>query len=283
MKGLIFLLKKFQSLRWSSGKDYNVKHKKELDIILESKCIIPLYQPIISLKDGQIYGYEALSRISDNKIKLNIEEAFIIADKLGKSWDLEALCRKKALKNAKNMRQKENLFLNVDPNIIHDKEFKKGFTKSRLKKYGIDGLNIIFEITERTAIKDTALFLETINHYRKQKYGIAIDDVGAGYSGLNIINQVRPDIMKMDMNLTRNIDKDIIKQYLCKAMVDFGRNAGIKIIVEGIETEEELKTLIKLDVELGQGFFLGMPKETFEDISPKITDMIKEYQSKKRL
>jgi len=228
-----------------------------------------------------VFGYEALSRISNNYLEIRIDNLFSLADKMNKSWELETLCRKKALKNARSMDMQKKLFLNVNPNIIHDAEFRNGFTKSRLEKYGLNYHNIIFEITERSAIIDPNAFFKTINHYKEQHFSIAIDDVGSGYSGLNTINEIRPDILKLDMNLTRNIDKDEIKQHLCKAMVDFGKNSGIKIIVEGIETKEELQTLINLDVELGQGFFLCTPQESFEDLSLEKIKMIERFQREK--
>lgn len=251
-----------------------------LENILEGQHITPVYQPIVSLIDGQIYGYEALSRISAKELEMNIEQMFKIADKLNKSWELETLCRTKALEHSINLKEGKKLFLNVNSNIIHDKNFREGFTKSSLTAYGLDSGNVIFEITERVAVIDNNAFLTSINHYKSQNYGIAIDDFGAGYSGLNIIASVRPDFIKLDMNLVRNIDKDEIKQLVCKAMVDFGRNAGIQLIAEGIETEEELKTLIKLNVNLGQGYFLGYPREFFHEVEPYKIDLIRSHRSK---
>lgn len=262
--------------------DKSIESSKILEAILENGLIITVYQPIVSLTDGQIFGYEALSRIPEDILELKIENLFKLADKMNKSWELETLCRKKALKNAKNIDGQKKLFLNVNPNIIHDVEFRNGFTKSRLEKYGLIFNNIVFEITERSAILNTETFLETISHYKRQNYGIAIDDVGSGFSGLNTINEIKPDIIKLDMNLTRNIDKDEIKQHLCKAMIDFGKNTGIKLIVEGIETEEELKTLINLDVEFGQGYFLGTPQKYFSDTAPEKIKIIEKYQMEKQ-
>jgi diguanylate cyclase (GGDEF)-like protein len=128
---------------------------------------------------------------------------------------------------------------------------------------------------------DSEAFIGSIKHYRDQKYGIAIDDVGSGYSGLNTIANVRPNIMKLDMDLVRNIDKDETKQFLCKAMVDFGKSAGILLIAEGIETEEELKTLIKLNVDFGQGYFLDIPRQTFVNLTPEKIETIKNAHNKK--
>jgi diguanylate cyclase (GGDEF)-like protein len=255
--------------------------------ILKEELIVPVYQPIVSLSNGQIFGYEALSRVLDNNtsnkiVELDIESIFRIADKMNKSWEFETLCRKKTLEQAKEIINTEKkLFINVNPNIIHDITFKEGFTKKRLDKYGLDSSNVVFEITERTAIIDKKTFLASINHYRKQNYVIAIDDVGTGYSGLNVINDIKPDIMKLDKYLIRDIDKDTTKQHLCKAMVDFGNNAGIKVIAEGIETEEELRTLIKLNVGLGQGYFIGIPNKEFTEIEPRKADIIRKNHAKK--
>lgn len=248
--------------------------------ILEGGYIKSVYQPIVSLTDGQIFGYEALSRISNDEIEMNIEEMFRIADRMNKSWELETLCRTKALESSAHMDIKKKLFLNVNSNIIHDPEFQEGFTKNRLNAYGLDSDNVIFEITERVAVIDNNAFLTSINHYKSQNYGIAIDDVGAGYSGLNTLTNVKPNLLKLDMNLVRDIDTDEIKFALCKAMVDFGKNAGIQLIAEGIETEDELKTLIKLGVDFGQGYFLGIPKESFDDISAERIAAITEYHLK---
>jgi len=248
--------------------------------ILEKRCIKPLYQPIVSLADGVIFGYEALSRIADEKIDINILRLFGIAERMNKTWDLEKICRDIALENFVNTNSGKKLFLNINPNVMHDKKFKEGFTKECLEKYGLNSDDVILEITERVAVTNNDEFLAAVHHYKNQNYGIAIDDVGAGFSGLKIIVDVKPKFIKLDMNLIRDIDKDEIKQLLCKSMVDFGKNAGIQLIAEGIETEEELKTLIKLKVDFGQGYFLSVPREILEIIALKKEEAIVRYHSK---
>lgn len=250
-----------------------------LDKILEGRYITPAYQPIVSLRDGMTYGYEALSRISDEMPDMNIEQLFRIAERMNKSRELETICIARALENLKYLDADKKLFLNVNSNIIYDKKFQESFTRYRLNEYGLDSNNIIFEITEHVAVTDSNAFLGSVHHYKNQNYGIAIDDVGAGYSGLNIIASVRPDLIKLNMTLVRNIDQDETRQLLCKAMVDFSKNAGILLIAEGIETDGELRTLIKLNVDLGQGYFLGIPQKIIEEISPKKTEMIIKYHA----
>jgi diguanylate cyclase (GGDEF) domain len=252
-----------------------------LDAILDGKFITIVYQPIVSLEDGHIYGYEALCRISHDDLQMNIEHMFKVADRANRAWDLEIMCRAKALEGAVHKDPEKLLFINVNPNIIYDEKFREGFTKDRLSEYGLNADNIVFEITERVAVLDNNAFLSSINHYKSQNYGIALDDIGAGYSGLNVIAVVRPNLIKLDMNLIRDIDKDETKQLLCKAMVDFGKNAGILLIAEGIETEEELKTVMKLDVDFGQGFFLGIPQKPFAGIAHEKVSLITKYHNKR--
>ena len=251
-----------------------------LDRILEGRHLTPVFQPIVSLVDGKTYGYEALSRISKKELEMNIEELFQTAFKHNKSWELETLCRGKALEQSVYMERGKKLFLNVNCNIIYDNTFREGFTKAYLQKFGLNSNDIIFEITERVSILDTHAFTSAVDHYQKQNYGIAIDDVGAGYSGLNIIANAKPDLIKLDMNMIRDVHKDETKQMLIKALSEFGKNAGILVIAEGIETEAELDTLIGLGVGYGQGFYLGFPDQDFKDISKEKADLIKSCQAK---
>ncbi len=263
-----------------------MKHSEnvaKLEQILEGKYITPVYQPIVSLRDGTVFGYEALSRIANETLAMGIDEMFKTADRINKAWELEALCRARALKHSVGIDETQKLFINVNPNIIHDTDFKEGFTRNRLNKLGISSHSIIFEITERVTVKHRNLFFESVDHYKSQDYGIAIDDVGSGYSGLNIIVDVRPCFIKLDMHLIRNIHKDHIKFCLCKALTDFCKGVGIKLIAEGIETDEELLQLISLGVDYGQGFLLGKPKETIEDISLITSQKIKNMFHQKKV
>ena len=102
--------------------------KQQLHQIIENKQIYPVYQPIVSLKNGKILGYEALSRISLDSCSFNIEEMFNYAKEFHCLWNLEYICRKKAIKEVKNQIGKKKLFLNVDPNILNDERFQAGMT-----------------------------------------------------------------------------------------------------------------------------------------------------------
>lgn len=251
--------------------------KESLDYIINNKQIKTVFQPIISLKDGNILGHEALSRVTCESAIENPEMLFSIAGEYNRLWDLELLCRTTALEAAYMFMippYDKMLFINVNPNIMHAENFKKGFTKDFLLLYHIKPQNIIFEITERNVILDMTGFISTINHYRSQDYKIAIDDAGAGYSGLNLISDINPNYIKLDMKLIRNIDSDNLKYALVKGMVELSKASQISLIAEGIETCEELNTLINLGVQYGQGYFIQRPSAEVLEIRDEVLQTI---------
>jgi diguanylate cyclase (GGDEF)-like protein len=255
------------------------ERKEALDTIIDKKQIKTVFQPIISLKDGSILGHEALSRITGISIIDNPEMLFSIAGEYSRLWDLELLCRTRAFESAYQLMippYNKMLFINVNPNIMHDENFIRGFTMDFLREFNIEPKNVIFEITERNVIVDMGGFLSTINHYRNQNYKIAIDDAGAGYSGLNLISDINPNYIKLDMKLIRNVDSDNLKYALVKGMVELSKESQISLIAEGIETREELSTLIQLGVQYGQGYYIQRPQEEILDINHKLIHEIYE-------
>ncbi len=245
--------------------------------ILVKEMITTLYQPIFSLKNGEVLGYEALSRGPENTPLYSPLKLIEVAHESGKIWELEMLFRQKALERVKKLEKDKLLFINVDPDIMKSAEFRSGLTKEFLSQNDLSENAIVFEITERTSINDYESFQKILQNYRKQGYQIAIDDVGAGYSGLKTINEIRPHFIKIDMDLIRNIDKDAFKQSLIKAFVDTSVTTNIKVIAEGIETKEELKTLILLGVHAGQGFYLKQPEKTLTRADELLIKRIKDY------
>lgn len=258
--------------------------EEEISRIVDNRRIKTVFQPIISLRDGTILGHEALSRVMGDSFIKTPDELFYYAGVFNRLWDLELLCRTQSLEAAfRNSSQPSNtkLFVNVNPNVMHDIKFRQGFTKEYLSQYGITPENIIFEITERNAVNDMSSFKSTVTHYKEQTYKIAIDDAGAGYSGLNLISDIKPHYIKLDMNLIRNINSDNIKFALVKSMIELSHMANIHLIAEGIETREELATLINLGVQYGQGYFIQRPDEEMLPISPDVIGILKDINRKK--
>ena len=257
-----------------------MNQREEFTVILAQGQISTVYQPIVSLKDGSVFAYEALSRIVRPSCSFNIETLFAFAAKERKLWELEKLCRTSALAHAARKPDTCKLFMNVDPNVMYDPEMKSGFVAERLLEYGLQAADIIIEITEKSAILTMEAFESSIDHYRAQAYQIAIDDFGSGYSGLNRVCRFSPDYLKLDMELVRGIDQDVMKKTVVGATIGFCKESGIRVIAEGIETEGELKTLIRLGVDYGQGFYLARPAVAFAGPPCEIKLQIKRYYAR---
>lgn len=260
-----------------SCKSLNNLHDKEfheLLKIIENADISTVYQPIASLTDGSIIGYEALSRGPKNSLLQSPDKLFSAAKLHNRTWELELLCRTRAIEKASDIPDDKFLFINVDPYIFKDEKFKRGFTKEFLSKNNISSEIIIFEITEKTSIEDYKNFRAVLNNYIEQGYKIAIDDTGSGYSGLKMLSEIQPHYIKIDMDLTRNIHKDTFKQALIECFVRLSEVTNMKLIAEGIENTEELKTLINLGVYAGQGYFISPPAGAFLDIPDHVKNTI---------
>lgn len=256
--------------------------KEDFVDILSKQRIKPVFQPIVSLKNGKIIGYEALSRVIDPKDIQCSEELFYLAGIYGKVWELEQLCRTKILEKYSEFSDKGygKLFLNVNPMVIHDKGFRSGFTSEYLQRYSVDIQSIVFEVTERNAVDDIKGFKDTVRHYKEQGYNIAVNDAGSCYSGLNLICDVVPHYLKLDIALIRDINKDAVKYAMVKAMVEFANLTNIELIAEGIECEDELKALLKLGVHNAQGYFLRRPDSELKEIDKNALEVIQKYNSK---
>lgn len=258
----------------------NEKKINDFFKIINEKKIKSVFQPIVSLKTGEIVAFEALSRITLESCPINIEELFKIANTLEQSWKLDQLCRKCAIKASQQMPSGKKLFINVDANILLDQDFVQGFTKEYLKKYHLDSNSIVFELSETTSIEDKHLFKQAVRHYRSQGFEIAIDDVGSGYSNLNRINHTQPEYLKLDRELIQDIHLNKDKHTMVEVMVNYCKEMNYKLIVEGIETKEELECLIQLGVEYGQGYYLKKPIDNFDDLLPSVKETIKKLYNK---
>jgi len=258
----------------------NLPFLKLLEEILEKKNITTLFQPIVNLTTNQVLGFEALSRGPAGTFLESPLNLFKLAEEVGLLFDLEKVCRERAILQAAPFKKEELLFLNIHPRTLADPKFISGETKKLLTRLNISPEQIVFEITERHSTKDFRLFFETLEHYREQGYKIAIDDLGAGHNGLFLVGNIQPDFIKIDRHLIQDIETHPTKQALLEAFLSFAQKMDINIIVEGIETREQLFFLCQLNVPFGQGYFLARPNK--EKKYPSLSNLLnkKEHELK---
>ncbi|WP_096156518.1 EAL domain-containing protein [Bacillus sp. FJAT-45066] len=262
--------------------DYEAK-KVELERILNNNLLAVQYQPIVSLVTGENFAYEALTRGPKNSSLYSPSELFPFALGEGSLYTLEKNARELALTQSAFLEKKQKLFINISADVIHDPKFTPGHTISVLKNTNLVPEDIVFEITERSAIKDFAAFREVLNHYREQGFLIAIDDAGAGYSSLQAISELQPDFIKVDRSLVSGIHQNEIKRNILEAFMTFAQKMKSKIIAEGIEEKEELETAMELDIQYAQGYFLGTPANPVQPITADAKHCMKHYKISKEV
>ncbi len=228
--------------------------------LIQNRDVSILFQPILDLANGDMFGIEALCRGPVNTRYYDPVTLLTSGEDVGLLYPLESLIREASIRKFSGMRLSAKLFLNLTPKIVNEPGFAKGQTRRLVKHLGLKPCQVIFEITERSSIKDFASFRKALEHYREQGFLVAVDDAGAGYSSLQAIAELHPDFIKVDMSLIRNIDTNSTKRALLETFVTFAGKINSSLIAEGIETEQELNTIKNLGITLGQGYLLGKPQ-----------------------
>ena len=221
-----------------------------IDKLLEEKSLDIHQQPIHSIKTGKPVGVECLSRFPDAMMR-SPDKWFDEAAEVGRGVELELLAVEVALANIDQMPAGFYVSVNASPETI-----MSGKLAAILERAG--KVDLVVEVTEHQQVSDFNALREALKPISKHAR-IAIDDVGSGYAGLRHLVDLSPDLLKLDMELTRDIHQDIARCALVGAMVRFAEAIGSKLIAEGIEHEEEAAVLKRLGVEYGQGYYYAKP------------------------
>jgi EAL domain-containing protein (putative c-di-GMP-specific phosphodiesterase class I) len=231
-----------------------------LDEIIGEEEVVTLYQPILDLRTLDVLGHEVFSRGPAGGPFEDAERLFALAERTGRLLDLERLCRNRALVSApRHLRPGTKLFLNTSAPALADPTVSGEAFVRQVEAQGLDHCDVVLEITERVAIEEREAYRDMLRKLKQEGFGIAIDDMGSGYSSLKALVEVEPDYLKFDISLVRDIDRSLIKRSLLETLVDLSAKIGAKVIAEGIEMEPELATLREMGVPLGQGRYLGPP------------------------
>ncbi|MBV8657532.1 MAG: EAL domain-containing protein [Burkholderiales bacterium] len=228
--------------------------------ILDGELLHPVFQPIVSLKDQGIIGYEGLIRGPSNSPLHAPLTLLQTAAHFGKLIAMERACRRATIQRFAELETDGTLFLNVSPDSLLEPEFRPGETRALLKELGLAPERIVIELTETRPMQDYALLREAADHYRKMGFRIAIDDLGEGFASLRLWSELRPDFVKIDKHFMSGIHLDPVKQQFVASILRIASAAGTRTIAEGVEVVEELRMARKLGLDFVQGYYLGRPE-----------------------
>jgi len=232
-----------------SGED----HRRSVDrvqAVLDKELIYPVYQPILNLETGQVIAYEALSRFPAEPER-GPDRWFGEAWDVGLGIPLELLAVRIAARALPQLPDDVSLSVNASPPTVFSERF--------ISCFGASPDRVTVELTEHLKVDDYAGFTSKLGPLRAAGGRVAIDDFGAGYASLRHIIKVRPEWIKLDISLTERVDENPLVHALAKSLVSFADEVGVRVIAEGIETEEELEALIDAGFRYGQGFYFGVP------------------------
>ncbi|MBI5546439.1 MAG: EAL domain-containing protein [Deltaproteobacteria bacterium] len=217
------------------------------------------YQPIVRSCDGSVFGYEALMRLEEPGLP-HPGAMLSAAEKLGRTADLGRVVRERA--PAAATPDGAALFVNLHPEDLLDEQlFEAG------APLGLVASTTVLEITERATLRDLHKLPERLARLRKLGYRIAVDDLGAGYAGLTSFADLEPEFVKLDMSLTRDVDKDPMRQRIVRSMAALCKEVGAQVVAEGIERAEERDVVTELGCDLIQGYFVARPGRPFPKVN----------------
>jgi EAL domain-containing protein (putative c-di-GMP-specific phosphodiesterase class I) len=213
------------------------------------------YQPIVDVLTREVFSYEALIR------GLNNEPAYQVFNQIDDAtkYQFDQISRIAAIKLAASLDLRTHINVNILPGSLFSPDVCIDATLDAVSKSGLAIERLILEVTESEAIADHAKFAGLLNAYRGIGLKVAIDDFGAGISGLNLLADFQPDQIKIDMNLVRGIERDGPRQAIVRAIMQVCWDLGIDVIAEGVETVQEYVWFANQGVRLFQGYLFAKP------------------------
>jgi len=216
------------------------------------------FQPIVDLPRGCIWGYEALVR------GLGGEGAQQVLSQVTKQnrYAFDQACRVKAIELAGRRMDDRSakLSINFMPNAVYEPAACIRATLAAASRMQFDTSRLMFEFTENENIVDVGHVQHIVEEYRRMGFTTALDDFGAGYAGLSLLARFQTDLIKIDMELLRDIDSSKVKQAIVRNLVSLARELNIVLLAEGIETEAELRVLRDAGIDLFQGYYFAKPR-----------------------
>ncbi len=229
--------------------------------LLSRERLTCFFQPIVHAADTtQVYAFECLLRgLDDDNNPMSPGPLFKLASDADMLFQLDRAARLQIIKNVSHRDIKANIFINFVPTSVYNPEFCLRTTVKAADEAGLSRDQIVFEVTESEKITDLKHLQNILTYYRENGFRVALDDLGSGYSSLNLIHHLRPDFLKMDMELVQGVDQDGFKASVSKSLLNLAQELEIPVIAEGIERVEEYEWLRENGATYMQGYLFARP------------------------
>ena len=220
------------------------------------------FHPIAHARDtSRIFGHEALLRgIERDGSLISPLPIFALAREAGLLLEVDSAASRSAIREAARTPGSGVVFINFSPAAIRDPQANLRATLQAIEEAGLARERVVFEVVEADRLGDAPGLAEILKGYREAGLRVALDDLGAGWSTLNLIHKLRPDFIKLDRELIRGIHLDPVKSVIAGKLIEIGRALGIETIVEGVEEKAELDWAHDYGADYVQGFLLGEPR-----------------------
>lgn len=241
-----------------------------VDMLADNR-VTSYFQPIVSMRDtSQIYGYESLLRGLDQQGNTIMPGAmFGLAAEAGLLPQLDRAARLSAIAQASQYHLTERIFVNFTPTALYDPVSCLQSTVEAIDRANIRHEQVVFEVVESDNPQDLEHLQTVLRYYREAGFAVALDDLGSGYSGLNLLHQLRPDFVKLDMELIRNVHVDLYKASITEKLLEIAQKLNIQTVAEGIECVEELNWLQERGADFAQGYLIAKPEVVPVTMTPR--------------
>lgn len=219
------------------------------------------FQPIVESKQpGNILAYECLLRGKERDGSLIFpNRLFDVAFSAELLFQLDQAARLTAVRSAAQHNIQSKIFINFNPSAIYDPVYCLRTTTKAARDVGITPEQIVFEVVESSEAKDVGHLLGIMDFYRSKGFGVALDDLGAGFSSLNLLTRLKPDYVKLDIGLIRDVDQDPYKAQIASKLLELAQGLGVKTVAEGVETEGEWRWVTEHGADYVQGYYFAKP------------------------
>ncbi|CEG21262.1 putative membrane protein YjcC [Planococcus massiliensis] len=230
-----------------------------IDNVIKKELITCHYQPIIN-GDGTIFAYEMLSRFqNEDGSMIYPNEIFPAAKSRGRLYALDRVCRMTAVKYAAKLEDKK-AFINFIPTSIYSPEFCLRSTTLLANQLNVDPKQLVFEVVETEQVDDLDHLKRILTYYKERGFNYALDDVGEGFSTAEVLAELKPQYMKLDMQYVQGVAEEAGKQKVALSFLEKAIAVGSVPLAEGVETEEDFNWLKEKGYELFQGYYFGKPE-----------------------